>query len=316
MPVDVYVGGAEHAVLHLLYARFWHKVLYDIGLVSSDEPFRKLFNQGMVLAFSYRDAPGRYYEPGEVAERDGRYYAGSVEVSRQVEKMSKSRFNVVSPDDVVADYGADAVRLYEMFMGPLDAAKPWQMAGVSGVRRFLDRAWRIVCGEDDALHPAVRDAEAAADLLRIRHSTVGAVTEDIEALRLNTAVARLMEMANALTAAAGRPREVVETFVLLLAPFAPHIAEELWGKLGHDGTLAYAPWPRFDPALAQAESQEYVVQVNGKLRHRFQAEAGLDAEALVAAARAEPHVLALLDAKTVVREVAIPGRLVNFVLRS
>jgi leucyl-tRNA synthetase len=316
MPVDVYVGGAEHAVLHLLYARFWHKVLYDIGLVSSDEPFRKLFNQGMVLAFSYRDASGRYYEPDEVAERDGRYYAGSVEVSRQVEKMSKSRFNVVNPDDVVAEYGADAVRLYEMFMGPLDAAKPWQMTGVSGVRRFLDRAWRIVCGEDDALHPAARDMEVPADLLRLRHRTVGAVTEGIEALRLNTAVARLMEMANALTAAAGRPREVVETFVLLLAPFAPHIAEELWGRLRHDGTLAYAPWPRFDPAMAQAESQEYVVQVNGKLRHRFQARAGLDAEALLAAAKAELQVLALLDGKTVVREVAIPGRLVNFVLRS
>jgi leucyl-tRNA synthetase len=203
-----------------------------------------------------------------------------------------------------------------MFMGPLDAAKPWQMAGVSGVRRFLDRAWRIVCGEDDALHPAVQDVEAPADLLRLRHRTVGAVTEDIEALHLNTAVARLMELANTLTAAAGRPREVVETFVLLLAPFAPHIAEELWGKLGHDGTLAYAPWPRFDPALTQAENQEYAVQVNGKLRHRFQAEAGLGAEALVAAAKAEPQVLALLDAKTVVREVAIPGRLVNFVLRS
>jgi leucyl-tRNA synthetase len=315
MPVDVYVGGAEHAVLHLLYARFWHKVLYDIGAVSTDEPFRKLFNQGMVLAFSYRDASGRYHEPGEVAERDGRYYAGSAEVSRQVEKMSKSRFNVVNPDDVVTEHGADAVRLYEMFMGPLDAAKPWQMAGVNGVRRFLDRAWRIVCGEDDALHPAVRDVAAPADLLRLRHRTVGAVTEDIEALRFNTAVARLMEMTNGLTAAAVRPREVVEAFVLLLAPFAPHLAEELWGKLGHGSTLAYAPWPRFDPALAQDESQEYVVQLNGKVRHRFRAEAGLSGNALLAAAKDEPQVTALLDGRTVVKEVTIPGRLVNFVLR-
>jgi leucyl-tRNA synthetase len=315
MPVDVYVGGAEQAVLHLLYARFWHKVLYDIGALSTDEPFRKLFNQGMVLAFSYRDASGRYHEPGEVAERDGRYYAGSAEVSRQVEKMSKSRFNVVNPDDVVAEYGADAVRLYEMFMGPLDAAKPWQMAGVNGVRRFLDRAWRIVCGEDDALHPAVRDFAVPADLLRLRHRTVGAVTEDVEALRFNTAVARLMELANALTAAAVRPREVVEAFVLLLAPFAPHLAEELWGKLGHGTTLAYASWPRFDPALAQDESQEYVVQLNGKVRHRFRAEAGLGGNALLAAAKDEPQVTALLDGRTVVKEVAIPGRLVNFVLR-
>ena len=315
MPVDVYVGGAEHAVLHLLYARFWHKVLYDIGLVSTDEPFRKLFNQGMVLAFSYRDASGRYHEPGEVAERDGRHYAGPVEVSRQIEKMSKSRFNIVNPDDVVADHGADAVRLYEMFMGPLDAAKPWQTAGVHGVRRFLDRAWRIVCGEDDALHPAVRDGAAPADLLRLRHRTVSAVTADVEALRFNTAIARLMELANALTTAAVRPREVVESFVLLLAPFAPHIAEELWGKLGHAGTLAYAPWPGFDPALAQDESQEYVVQVNGKLRHRFRANAGLDAEALLAAAKAEPQVLATLEGKTVAKEIAVPGRLVNLVLR-
>lgn len=315
MPVDVYVGGAEHAVLHLLYARFWHKVLYDIGAVSTEEPFQRLFNQGMILAFSFRDASGRYHEPSEVAEQEGKYYAGPVGVSRQVEKMSKSRFNVVNPDDVVVEYGADAMRLYEMFMGPLDMAKPWQMAGVTGVRRFLDRAWRTVCGEDDALHPDARDVAAPVDLLRLRHKTVGAVTDDIEALRFNTAVARLMELANVLTAAAVRPREVVETFVLLLAPFAPHIAEELWGKLGHEGTLAYASWPGFDPALAQDESQEYVVQVNGKLRHRFQASAGLDAEALLAAAKAEPQVVALLKGRTVLKEIAVPGRLVNLVVR-
>jgi len=315
MPVDIYVGGAEHAVLHLLYARFWHKVLYDIGVVSTKEPFQKLFNQGMILAFSYRDAAGLYHEPAHVAERDARYFAGTVEVHRQVEKMSKSRFNVVNPDDVVEEYGADSMRLYEMFMGPLDAAKPWQIAGVSGVRRFLDRAWRIVCGEDDALHPAVQEVTAANDLLRLRHKTVRAVTDDIQALRFNTAIARLMEMANALTAAAVRPREMVESFVLLLAPFAPHLAEELWVKLGHQGTLAYAPWPGFDPALAQDERHEYVVQVNGKVRHRFQAKAGLDADALLAAAKAEPQVVALLNGKTVVKQITIPGRLANFVVR-
>jgi leucyl-tRNA synthetase len=265
MPVDIYVGDPEHAVLHLLYARFWHKVLYDIGAVSTKEPFRKLFNQGMILAFSYRDESGRYYEPGEVTERDGRHFAGAHELSRQVEKMSKSRFNVVNPDDVVEEYGADSVRLYEMFMGPLDVAKPWQMSGVTGVRRFLNRAWRIVCGEDDALHPLVQEGVAPPPaLLRLPHKTVEAVTEDIEGLRFNTAIARLMEMANALTAAAVRPREVVETFVKLLAPFTPHLAEELWSKLGHEGTLAYAPWPSFDPSSALEESQEYVVQVNGK----------------------------------------------------
>jgi leucyl-tRNA synthetase len=315
MPVDIYVGGAEHAVLHLLYARFWHKVLYDIGAVSTKEPFQKLFNQGMILAFSYRDSQGRYFEPADVIERDGTYFAGAVEVSRQVEKMSKSRFNVVNPDDVVEEYGADAMRLYEMFMGPLDVAKPWQMAGVTGVRRFLDRAWRLICDESDELHPLVTNASAPDDLLRLRHRTVAVVTGEIEALRFNTAIARLMEMSNALTGSVTRPREVMETFVLLLAPFAPHLAEELWRKLGHGETLAYAPWPAFDPGLAADETREYVVQVNGKVRHRFWASARLTAPELIAVTKAEPAVDAMLRGKMVAREIAVPGRLVNFVIR-
>jgi len=315
MPVDLYVGGAEHAVLHLLYSRFWHKVLYDIGVVSTPEPFAKLFNQGMILAFSYRDEAGRYHEPEDVVERDGRYYAGDKVLARQVEKMSKSRFNVVNPDDVVEQYGADAVRLYEMFMGPLDVAKPWQMSGLTGVRRFLDRAWRIVCGDGDGLNAMVQDGmPASTTLLHLRHHTAASVTADIEALRFNTAIARLMEMANGLTMASVRPREVVETFVKLLAPFAPHLAEELWSKLGHEGTLAYAPWPGFDPAMAQHDTQEYVVQINGKVRHRFEGSTGLDASALLAAANADSAVIALLDGRAVVKEIVIPGRLVNFVV--
>jgi leucyl-tRNA synthetase len=315
MPVDIYIGGAEHAVLHLLYARFWHKVLYDIGAVSTKEPFRKLFNQGMILAFSYRDAQGRYYEPSKVTERGGKHYAGLTELSRQVEKMSKSRFNVVNPDDVVAEYGADTMRLYEMFMGPLDVAKPWQMAGVTGVRRFLERAWRLVCDEHDQLHPLVTDGPTTTDLQRMRHKTVAFVTQEIEVLRFNTAIAKLMEMSNALAVASVRPRELIETFVLLLAPFAPHVAEELWGKLGHAGTLSYVSWPDFNPNLARDESQEYVVQVNGKVKHRFQAKAALTAEALMTVTKAEPEVIALLHGRTIVREIAIPGRLTNFVLR-
>jgi leucyl-tRNA synthetase len=315
MPVDIYVGGAEHAVLHLLYARFWHKVLYDIGVVSTKEPFQKLFNQGMILAFSYRDTAGAYYEPARVIERNGRYFVGAVEVQRQVEKMSKSHLNVVNPDDVVDEYGADSMRLYEMFLGPLDMAKPWQTSGVKGVRRFLDRAWRIVCGEGDVLHPAVQEVAVSNDLLRLRHKTVAAVTQDIEGLRFNTAIARLMEMANALTAAVVRPREIVETFVLLLSPFAPHLAEELWSKLGHHHTLACAAWPGFDPAMVHDEHEEYVVQVNGKVRHRFQAVAGLEAAALIATARAEPQVAALLMGKNIVKEIVVPGRLANFVVR-
>jgi leucyl-tRNA synthetase len=316
MPVDVYVGGPEHTVLHLLYARFWHKVLYDIGVVSTKEPFRKLFNQGMVLAFSYRDESGRYYEPDQVVERNGKHYSGDLELSRQVEKMSKSRFNVVNPDDVVAEYGADSLRLYEMFMGPLEVAKPWQTSGLIGVRRFLERAWRIVCDDNDMLHPLILDSSDCPQvLLRLRHKTVRSVTEDIEGLRFNTAIARLMEMANALTHSLVRPREVVETFVKLLAPFAPHVAEELWGKLGYDGTLAYASWPNFAPDLSLDESYEYVVQINGKVRHRFRGETGLDAMTLIAAAKAEPQVSALLEGRNVTKEIAIPGRLVNFVVQ-
>ena len=314
MPVDLYMGGAEHAVLHLLYSRFWHKVLYDIGVVSGPEPFAKLFNQGMILAFSYRDDTGRYYEPGDVVERDGGYYAGDKALTRQVEKMSKSRFNVVGPDDVVEQYGADSVRLYEMFMGPLDVAKPWQMSGVTGVRRFLDRAWRIVCGGDDELNPMVQDGQGSTALLRLRHQAVASVTGDIEALRFNTAIARLMEMANGLTVAPVRPREVVETFVKLLAPFAPHLAEELWSKLGHAGSLAHASWPCYDPAMTRHDVQEYVVQVNGKVRHRFEGATDLHGTALLAAAKADSAVIALLDGRTVVQEIAIPGRLVNFVV--
>ncbi|MFW8585397.1 leucine--tRNA ligase [Rhizobium beringeri] len=313
MPVDLYVGGAEHAVLHLLYARFWHKVLYDIGVVSTEEPFQRLFNQGMILAHSYRDTAGRYYAPSSVVEEEGRWFAGPVEVQRAVEKMSKSRLNVVNPDDVVDQFGADALRLYEMFMGPLDAAKPWQTAGVIGVRRFLERAWRIVCDEGDGLSAAVREAAPSPQLLCLRHQTVKTVTADIEAIRFNTAVSRLMELANALTAEAARPREVVETFVLLLAPFAPHVAEELWSKLGHGESLTWVSWPTFDPAMIEMETREYVVQINGKVRHRFEAAADLG-EALLAAARSEPAVMALLDGRMVVKEVLVPGRLVNFVV--
>lgn len=203
-----------------------------------------------------------------------------------------------------------------MFMGPLDVAKPWQMSGVTGVRRFLDRAWRIVCGDDDELSPLVQAGQGSAALLRLRHRTVALVTGDIEALRFNTAIARLMEMANGLIAASLRPREVVETFVKLLAPFAPHISEELWRKLGHEGTLAHAPWPAFDQGMIQCDTQQYVVQVNGKVHHRFEAATGLDAATLLGAAKAEPAVMALLDGRVVAKEIAVPGRLVNFVVEN
>jgi len=317
MPVDLYVGGAEHAVLHLLYARFWHKVLYDIGAVSTKEPFRKLFNQGMILAFSYRDASGKYHEPEKITHAGGKFFAGGLEAEQQIEKMSKSRFNVVNPDDIVNEFGADSMRLYEMFMGPLDVTKPWQTAGVAGVRRFLNRAWRLLCGEDDALDVArIVDAEPDGALASLLHRTIASVTDDIENLRFNTAIAKLMELVNVLTPMPERPRPVLETLVLLLSPFAPHIGEELWRKLGHATTLAYEPWPAADPALANAQAlQEYPVQINGKLRARVTAISQLEREELLAVVKRDPEVQRLLAGVTIVREIVVPGRLVNFVVK-
>jgi leucyl-tRNA synthetase len=314
LPVDLYIGGAEHAVLHLLYARFWHKVLFDIGVVSTKEPFQKLFNQGMILAVSYRDRAGKYYRPDEVIERDGQGFADQNPLTQQIEKMSKSRFNVVNPDEVIDAYGADSMRLYEMFMGPLDVAKPWQMSGVAGVSRFLNRVWRIVMDDADALNAQVCNTDPTPGILRLQHKTVRSVTEDIEALRFNTAIARLMEMSNALLSLDRKPRVVVETFVLLLAPFAPHLAEELWRLLGHERSLAYAQWPSFDPALAGDELREYAVQVNGKLRHKVLADADLSATSLLETIKADPRVTELLLGKHIAKEVAVPGRLVNFVV--
>lgn len=316
LPVDLYVGGAEHAVLHLLYARFWHKVLYDIGVVSTKEPFQKLFNQGMILAFSYKDSSGKYYRPDEVIKRGGQWFADDKPVSQQVEKMSKSKFNVVNPDEVIDIYGADSMRLYEMFIGPLDVAKPWQMSGVAGVSRFLHRVWRIVADDRDGLNEKVCEIEPPAEVTHLMHKTIRSLGEDIEAMRFNTAISKLMEMSNALTALDRTPRSVVEVFVLLLAPFAPHICEELWGLLGHETSLAYESWPIFDSALADDERREYVVQINGKLRHKVLAASGLSGADLVLMVRADPRVANLLDGKQIVKEVVVPNRLINFVVKN
>jgi leucyl-tRNA synthetase len=317
MPVDLYVGGAEHAVLHLLYARFWHKVLYDIGAVSTKEPFRKLFNQGMILAFSYRDANGKYYKPEAVSQVDGKLLADGKDVTQQVEKMSKSLLNVVNPDDIVREYGADSIRLYEMFMGPLDVTKPWQTSGVAGVRRFLNRAWRIVFDDADTFNARrIVESEPDARLAGLVGKTITAVTEDIEALRFNTAIARLMEFVNELTSMDTCPRSAIETFVLLVSPFAPHIAEEMWQALGHGRTLAYEPWPSARPDLERPSAREYPVQINGKLRARVTAASGLEKADLLAIVKADLQVQRLLAGATVLKEVVVPGRLVNFVLET
>ncbi len=287
MPVDLYVGGAEHAVLHLLYARFWHKVLYDRGYVSTPEPFQRLVNQGMIL--------------GE-----------------NNEKMSKSRGNVVNPDDVVRRHGADALRLYEMFMGPLEATKPWSTDGVAGVRGFLDRAWRMIVDERSEtmqLNEAVVDCPLTAEQNRVLHRTIKAVTHDIESLSFNTAIARMMEFTNFFLRESQRPRAAMERFVLLLSPMAPHIAEELWAALGHSNSLAYEPWPAYDESLIKEETIEVPIQVNGKLRGKVSLPAEADNQAIEAAARADARVAEWLAGKNVVKTIIVPGRLINFVVK-
>ena len=283
MPVDLYVGGAEHAVLHLLYSRFWHKVLFDCGVVSTKEPFQRLVNQGMIL--------------GE-----------------DNQKMSKSRGNVVNPDDVIKQYGADSLRLYEMFMGPLEAVKPWSMRGVEGVYRFLNRVYRLVCDEETgALLPAVA-GESTAEQVRPLHAMLKKVGDDIEGLRFNTAISAMMEFVNEAQKWAQRPRAILEPFILALSPLAPHLAEELWEKLGHTTSLAYAPWPAYDPALLVSDTMEVPVQVNGRLRGKIVVPAGSDEAAIVAAAQADASVQAHLTGKTLRKTIFVPGRLLNFVV--
>ncbi len=349
MPVDLYVGGAEHAVLHLLYSRFWHKVLFDRGIVSTMEPFQRLVNQGMILGeveyTAYVDDAGRYLSATEVEEvEDGHITQHgkqakparlteeqvvkkgndfvlaqdpAIRVSARAHKMSKSRGNVINPDAVVAEYGADSLRLYEMFMGPLEAVKPWSMRGVEGVYRFLARAWRMVVDADAVetrLDPRVRDVEPTLEQARVTARTVAAVTDDLEALRFNTAISRLMEFVNAFTTAEVRPLRVMRTFALLLSPLAPHLGEELWRLLGAEKSLAYEPWPAHDPALLVESEIEVPVQINGKLRGRVVVAADSDAAALEAAARASDRVAPLLEGKTIRKVVAVPGKLINFVV--
>jgi leucyl-tRNA synthetase len=293
MPVDLYVGGAEHAVLHLLYARFWHKVLFDCGLVKDREPFQKLFNQGMILAESYRRKSGKYLKREDVEFReDGVYAADDGErLAAQVEKMSKSRYNVFNPDDIVREHGADALRLTEMFLGPLEREVLWRHDSIASGANFLGRVWRLFVAEDGALAPAIVDAVPdAPETVRLVHKTVRAVTEDVEALRFNTAIARMMEFVNHATGRPALARAWMEDFTKFLSPFAPHLAEELWERLGHAETIAYQSWPTFDPALAADEEIEVPIQIGGKLRGRLMAAVDEDDESLLARALAEPTV--------------------------
>ena len=283
MPVDLYIGGAEHAVLHLLYSRFWHKLLYDLGYVSTPEPFMKLVNQGMIL--------------GE-----------------DNQKMSKSRGNVVNPDKVIADYGADSMRLYEMFMGPLESVKPWSTQGVEGVHRFLNKFWRIVSDEDSGnLKNSIKDVDADEETQKILHQTIRKVTQDIENFRFNTAISQMMIFVNHISRLETAPKKVIETFVLILAPLAPHIAEELWQKLGHKNTLAYEKWPKFDENLAKEKEIELAVQVLGKIKDRITVSADADEEEIKQKALTCPKVASAIAGKQVKKVIVIKSRLVNIV---
>ncbi len=319
MPVDLYVGGVEHAVLHLLYARFWHKVLYDCGLVHTREPFRKLFNQGMILAYSYQDKAGKYYYPHEVEERDGKFFVreNGKEVTTQIEKMSKSKFNVVNPDEVIGQYGADAMRLYELFMGPLEVQKPWQMKDVEGVSRFLQRVWRLVVDEKSGkLNSRITDepADSAEELNRVLHKTIRKVDEDTENIRMNTAIAQMMIFVNEATTAENLPREILGSFLRILAPYAPHLAEELWENLGQEGLISLAAWPEYDEKLCTDELIPIVIQVRGKKRDELMLPPDAGREDLEAAALASEKVRRFIGDSEIRRVIVVPGRLVNIVI--
>lgn len=359
MPVDLYVGGAEHAVLHLLYARFWHKVLYDAGVVSTPEPFQKLVNQGMILGeveyTAYRrvdEGSGDLYghvsaehaaevsgaargithedirdgsplravsvqEGATEKKGDGFVLADnpSVRLEHRAHKMSKSRGNVVNPDDIIDEYGADSLRLYEMFMGPLEQTKPWNTRSVEGVHRFLARAYRLLVNEETGARAAVVTEEGPTrDQLRALHLMLDKVTEDIEELRFNTAIAAMMEFVNAANKWSTVPQSVAESFAKVLSPFAPHLGEELWRVLGHEDTLAYEPWPEVHTEYLKQERVEIAVQVNGKLRGTVTVDAAADKQMVLAAARGESNVARYLREGTVRKEIVVPGRLVNFVV--
>jgi leucyl-tRNA synthetase len=319
--VDLYVGGVEHAVLHLLYARFWHKVLYDLGHVSSCEPYRRLVNQGYIQAFAYTDARGSYVPAAEVIERDGKFVYpgpdGEIEVFQEFGKIGKSLKNSVSPDEICDSYGADTLRVYEMSMGPLEASRPWATKVVVGAYRFLQRVWRLVIDEHTGA-TRVADAHQELDLgtLRLLHRTIAGVSEDYATLRNNTAVAKLIEYTNHLTKQHrdSVPRAAVEPLVLMLAPLAPHLAEELWSRLGHTESLAHGPFPVADPNYLVDETVEYPVQVNGKVRGHIVVPTDADADTLQAAALADEKVQAFLAGATPRKVIVVPGRLVNLVV--
>jgi leucyl-tRNA synthetase len=320
-PVDLYVGGSEHATLHLLYARFWHKVLFDAGLVSTAEPFQRLFHQGMIHAKSYKDANGKYHHADEIEDVGGmpRVKGSGLPVETALEKMSKSKYNVVNPDDMCAQYGADAMRLYELFMGPLEDGTEWETNGVVGTRRFLDRVWRIAVdpetgGPSGKLGDTEPEPGVSKDLERALHAAIKKVTQAVTDLRFNTAISELMVFVNEATKATVVPRPWFEAFVKVLSPFAPHLGEELWERLGNRDSIAYAPWPAWDEAKLARDVIKIAVQISGKLRGEVAVAADAAEADIIAAAKAEPKVAELIAGKPIKREIYVKGRLVNLVV--
>ena len=314
--VDLYVGGVEHAVLHLLYSRFWHKVLFDLGFVSSQEPYRRLYNQGYIQAYAYTDSRGVYVPAAEVEEKDGKFYYDGEEVNQEYGKMGKSLKNAVAPDDICRDFGADTLRVYEMSMGPLDTSRPWATKDVVGSQRFLQRLWRLAVNEDTG-ELATTDAALSEDDLKQLHRTIAGVRDDYENLRLNTVVAKLIEYVNYLTKTyrTEAPRAAVEPIAQLVSPIAPHIAEELWQRFGHDETITYQPFPTFEEKYLVDDEIEVPVQINGKVKARINVAADADQDAVFDVALADAKIADLTSGKNVVKKIYVPGRMVNLVVK-
>jgi len=338
MPIDLYVGGAEHSVLHLLYARFWHKVLYDCGVVSTKEPFHRLVHQGMILGeveYTAYEKDGKIISAEEAGKTEGvkrvklsendvekkgeRFVMKGTEITvdSKAHKMSKSRGNVINPDDVVERYGADSLRLYEMFMGPLEQVKPWSTKGVEGVNRFLNRTWRLFFGDADEEKLNISEENPSSEQLKVLHEAIKKVTEDIENMRFNTAISALMIFVNEANGWDNVPRSVAEPFVMLLSPFAPHIAEEIWNRLGHDESLAYEEWPQLNEDFLVDESVEIPVQVNGKVRANITvpADKQKDKDFVIGLAKQQKNIIRHLEGTSIVKEIFVPGRIVNLVVK-
>ncbi|MBG02067.1 MAG: leucine--tRNA ligase [Acidimicrobiaceae bacterium] len=312
--VDLYVGGVEHAVLHLLYSRFWHKVLYDLGHVSTKEPFHRLFNQGYIQAAAYQDARGIYVESAEVKEENGNFTFHGKPVTRHFGKMGKSLKNSVTPDEMYEQFGADTLRLYEMFMGPLDQDRPWETQSVVGSQRLLQRVWRNLINEETG-NLEISENSPPLSLRRILHQTVNSVRDDMENLRFNTAIARITELNNELTKLNDpTPREIAEVLVLLLSPLVPHVAEELWEKLGNNSSIVYASFPEADPDLLIDELIEIPIQINGKLKSKITVPSDCSSSDLRNAALADEKISSIVSDKKIKKEIIVEGKLVNFVI--